>query len=46
MGNPGNGSVFPVTAWFDNNSIPPRYFTTGSWNYNGKTVRIDYRKAE
>ncbi len=45
--NPGDGSVFPVTAWFDNNSIPNAdRFTTGSWEYNGKTVRIDYRKAE
>ncbi len=43
--NPGNGSVFPVTAWFDNNSIP-KNFTTGSWNYNGATITIDYRKAE
>ncbi len=44
---PGNGAIFPVTAWFDNNSIPnSEYFTTGSWNYNGNTVRIDYRKAE
>jgi len=45
--NPGDGSVFPVTAWFDNNSIPnSEDFTTGSWSYNGKTVRIDYRKAD
>ncbi len=44
---PGNGAIFPVTAWFDNNSIPnSEYFTTGSWYYNGNTVRIDYRKAE
>ncbi|MDE6569511.1 MAG: hypothetical protein K2K43_02685 [Alistipes sp.] len=43
--NPGDGAVFPVTAWFDNNSIPS-YFTKGSWEYDGKTVRIDYRKAE
>ncbi len=45
--NPGDGSVFPVTAWFDNNSIPSAgKFTTGSWYTNGKTVRIDYRKAK
>ncbi len=45
--NAGDGSVFPVTAWFDNNNIPnPEDFTTGSWEYDGKTVRIDYRKAE
>ncbi len=43
--NPGDGSVFPVTAWFDNNSIP-EYFPTGSWEYNGVTITIYYRKAE
>jgi len=46
-GNPGDGAVFPVKAWFDNNSIPnSEDFTTGSWDYDGKTVRIDYRKAK
>ncbi len=45
--NPGNGTVFPVTAWFDNNSIPSSYsFTTGSWYYGGATITVDYRKAE
>ncbi len=45
--NAGDGSVFPVKAWFDNNSIPnSEDFTTGSWTYDGKTVRIDYRKAK
>ncbi len=43
--NPGDGAVFPVTAWFDNNSIP-EYFPTGSWEYNGVTITIYYRKAE
>jgi hypothetical protein len=53
--NPGDGvSTFPVTAWFDNNSIPSGvappgsfysvyYFTTGSWDYNGTTIAVDYQ---
>ena len=41
--NPGNGTVFPVTAWFDNSSVP-NGFTTGSWDYNGNTISIDYIK--
>ncbi len=45
ISNPGDGAVFLVTAWFDNNNIPSR-FTAGSWEYDGKTVRIDYRKAK
>ncbi len=43
--NPGDGTVFPVTAWFDNNAIPLG-FTAGSWDYGGTTITIDYRKAE
>ncbi len=43
--NPGDGTVFPVTAWFDNNTVPSEYFTTGSWDYDGATITIDYRKA-
>ncbi len=43
--NPGDGTVFPVTAWFDNNTVPS-YFTTGSWNYNGATITIDYTKDD
>ncbi len=43
--NPGDGRVFPVTAWFDNDSIPLG-FTTGNWPYGGVFVKIDYRKAE
>ncbi len=42
--NPGDGAVFPVTAWFDNNAIPLG-FTAGSWDYDGATITIDYRKA-
>ena len=54
--NPGDGeSLFPVTAWFDNNNIPGnmqfKFYsweeTDGkTWNYDGKTIRIDFRKAE
>ncbi len=52
--NPGDGeSLFPVTAWFDNNTIPANmelYFSDtsdgNSWNYDGKTITIDFRKAE
>jgi hypothetical protein len=44
VGNPGDGTIFPVTAWFDNNSIPAD-FTKGSWNLGGKTITVDYRKA-
>jgi len=43
--NPGDGTVFPVTAWFDNNVIPSN-FTTGDWYYYGAAITIDYRKAE
>jgi hypothetical protein len=52
--NPGDGvSKFPVTAWFDNNSIPTGtapsgneyFFTTDSWDYNGVTITPDYQKA-
>lgn len=42
--NPGNGSVFPVTAWFGNSQIPSN-FTTGNWWINDQKITIDYRKA-
>lgn len=42
--NPGNGTIFPVTAWFDNDAVPV-YFSTGSWTFNDQTIAIDYRKA-
>ena len=47
-GNPGDGeSLFPVTAWFDNDTIPENvYVDTKNWDYDGKTIRIDFRKAE
>jgi len=51
--NPGDGvSIFPVTAWFDNSDIPKNmrfheYREKGkTWIYNGKTIRIDFRRAE
>ncbi len=54
-GNPGDGeSLFPVTAWFDNNNIPGNMKFNYSyddsdgktWDYDGKTISIDFRKAE
>lgn len=44
-GNPGNGTIFPVTAWFDNGSIPDD-FTKYNWDYNGNTITISYIKKE
>ncbi len=44
-GNPGDGTVFPVTAWFDNNAIPSD-FPTGYWYCSGTKITIDYRNAE
>ena len=44
--NPGDGeSTFPVTAWFD---TKPENLTVSqtSWTYGGKTITIDFRKAE
>jgi hypothetical protein len=52
MSNPGDGvSKFPVTAWFDNGNIPNGFPTpstdwSGYWTYNGKTITIDYQKAD
>ncbi len=44
-GNPGDGvSKFPVTAWFDNGSVPPD-FTTSTWTYEGTDITVDYIKA-
>ena len=42
--NPGNGTTFPITAWFDNNSIPAD-FTAKGWDFNGSTISIDYIKG-
>lgn len=40
--NPGDGTIFTVTAWFDDGHIP-YYFTTGSWWYGNETITVDYR---
>ena len=46
--NPGDGvSSFPVTAWFDNETVPAGLDVySSSWWYDGKTITIDFRKAE
>ena len=46
--NPGDGvSTFPVTAWFDNDTKPDNLeIYQGQWTYDGKTITIDFRKAE
>ena len=48
MDNPGDGvSTFPITAWFDNTSIPANFDPTAtSWSYDDKEIAIDFRKAE
>ena len=45
--NPGDGeSKFPVTAWFDNETVPEGLVVDKSeWTYNGKTITVDYQKA-
>ena len=43
--NPGNGSKFPVKAWFNNYSIPNTLnIDAKSWEYNGNTITIDFYK--
>ena len=42
--NPGNGTVFPVTAWFDNTNKPKNFPI--SYEYNGRTITIDYKMKE
>ena len=46
--NPGDGvSTFPVTAWFDNETVPAGLNVhSSSWRYDGKTITIDFRTAE
>jgi hypothetical protein len=52
-GNPGNGSTFPVTAWFDNASYPHGFLkgtlpnTTWYWYSGGPNsgITVDYRKV-
>jgi len=42
--NPSTGGVFPVVAWFDNNSIPAD-FTAWNWgDLNGNVINIEYIK--
>ena len=43
FGNPGDGSVFPIIAWFYNSDVPD-HFSEGSYTYKGKTVTIVYNK--
>ena len=45
--NPGNGTVFPITAWFDNSNIPAVFFPIpkhGWWYDNGNMIYIEYIK--
>ncbi len=49
--NPGDGTLFPITAWFDNDHIPSFKGFAGSdfqmnWSYDGSPITIDFRKAE
>ena len=46
--NPGDGvSTFPVTAWFDNDTKPDNLeIYKEQWTYDGKTITIDFQKAE
>ncbi|OUN56794.1 hypothetical protein B5G16_11570 [Alistipes sp. An66] len=46
--NPGDGvSTFPVKAWFDNDTKPDNLeLDKEQWTYGGKTITIDFQKAE
>ena len=46
--NPGDGvSTFPVTAWFDNDTKPDNLeIYQEQWTYGGKTITIEFQKAE
>ena len=46
--NPGDGvSSFPITAWFDNDTKPDNLeIDREQWTYDGKSITIDFRKAE
>jgi hypothetical protein len=47
LSNPGDSiSKFIVTAWFEGRWSAPDYFTTDSWQYNGKEITIEYKKAD
>ena len=43
--NPGNGTIFPITAWFDNDSIP-RGFPADISGIFGGAIAIDYIKVD
>ena len=47
-GNPGDGqSLFPVTAWFDNDSISEELVDYSTdWLHDGKKITIDFRKTK
>ena len=48
--NPGDGTLFPIKAWFDNDHIPSFKGFGGdfqmNWSYDGSPITIDFRKAE
>lgn len=46
--NPGDGvSSFPVTAWFNNDTKPGDLeIDEEQWKYDGKTITINFQKAE
>ena len=46
--NPGDGvSIFPITAWFDNDTKPGNLeIDQEQWTYGDKTITLDFRKAE
>jgi hypothetical protein len=45
--NPGDGeSLFPVMAWFDNDSVSEELVDYSTdWLCDGKKITIDFRKA-
>lgn len=42
--NPGNGSKFPIKAWFDNHSIPNTFNYDEYWTYNNIRIEVDFYK--
>lgn len=42
--NPGNGSKFPIKAWFDNNSIPNTFYYDEYWTYNNNKIEVEFYK--
>lgn len=41
--NPGNGTVFPLTAWFDEDNMP--LYQLKEWTYNGKRITLQLQKS-